>query len=162
MQIPYILQLIIPTIPLLVIACTGNVPKIDVSPPYNSELLNPTKTQTTTTPNKPKISLTKTSDLELTEFISSIPSTHFVKPVHFDPFPVNLQQKFKAAVDIEFASAPQKAGISVAVYTDGTLWTYAKGNADENIAMSTETPLLIGSTSKTFLSAIVLVFRVLG
>tara|TARA_Y100000588_G_scaffold68625_3_gene69902 strand:- start:6058 stop:7509 length:1452 start_codon:yes stop_codon:yes gene_type:complete len=156
MQIPYILQLIIPTIPLLVIACTGNVPKIDVSPPYNSELLNPTKTQTTTTPNKPKISLTKTSDLELTEFISSIPSTHFVKPVHFDPFPVNLQQKFKAAVDIEFASAPQKAGISVAVYTDGTLWTYAKGNADENIAMSTETPLLIGSTSKTFLSAIVL------
>ena len=88
MQIPYILQLIIPTIPLLVIACTGNVPKIDVSPPYNSELLNPTKTQTTTTPNKPKISLTKTSDLELTEFISSIPSTHFVKPVHFDLFEV--------------------------------------------------------------------------
>ena len=158
MKIPYILELIIPTTLLLVIACTGSESKIDSSLPYNSKLQNPTKIQPTATLNKPKISPTSTNPRspELAESNSSTTTTKFVKPVRFDAFPVNLQRKFKAAVDIEFASAPQKAGISVAVYTDGTIWTYATGKADEDIAMSTETPLLIGSTSKTFLSALVL------
>jgi len=158
MKIPYILELIVPTTLLLVIACTGSESKIDGSLPYNSKLQNPTKIQPTATLNKPKISPTSTNPRspELAESNSSTTTTKFVKPVRFDAFPVNLQRKFKAAVDIEFASAPQKAGISVAVYTDDTLWTYATGKADEDITMSTETPLLIGSTSKTFLSALVL------
>ena len=82
--------------------------------------------------------------------------TTFATSTNYEAFPSNLLSAFKAAVDLEFAAAPEKAGISVAVYTDGTLWAYATGQADETIAMTTRTPLFISSTSKTFLSALIL------
>ena len=82
--------------------------------------------------------------------------TTFATSTNYDAFPDNLLSAFEAAVDLEFAAAPEKAGISVAVYTDSTLWTYATGEADETIAMTTKTPLFISSTSKTFLSALIL------
>ena len=67
--------------------------------------------------------------------------TTFATSTNYDAFPDNLLSAFEAAVDLEFAAAPEKAGISVAVYTDSTLWTYATGEADETIAMTTKTPL---------------------
>ena len=82
--------------------------------------------------------------------------TAFTTSTNYGTFPDNLLSAFKAAVDLEFAAAPEKAGISVAVYTDSTLWTYAIGQADGTIAMTTNTPLFISSTSKTFLSALIL------
>jgi CubicO group peptidase (beta-lactamase class C family) len=71
-------------------------------------------------------------------------------------FSDSLQEAFQTAVDTEFAAAVEKASLSVAVYTDNTMWTYAVGTADTGVDISVDTPILIGSTSKTFVSALVL------
>ena len=80
----------------------------------------------------------------------------FTTPTNYNAFPDNLQLEFRAAVDNEFAAIKEKAGISVAVYTDGTLWTYATGEANVTVPMTPDTPMFISSISKTFLSAIIL------
>ena len=59
-------------------------------------------------------------------------------------------------MDNEFLALEEKAGLSVAVYTDKKLWTYAMGEADNNVKMMVDTPLIVSSTSKTFLSALIL------
>jgi len=60
-------------------------------------------------------------------------------------------------VDSEFtAMGAYKSGMAVAVFTDGFLWTYAVGDASATASMTTSTPTLIRSTSKTFLSALIL------
>ena len=46
--------------------------------------------------------------------------------------------------------------MAVAVFTDGFLWTYAVGDASATAPMTTGTPTLIRSTSKTILSALIL------
>jgi CubicO group peptidase (beta-lactamase class C family) len=82
--------------------------------------------------------------------------TEFVSSKDYGEFDVGMRTQFQAAVDNEFSALEEKAGISVAVYTNETLWTYAVGEADEDVNMTVETPLLISSTSKTFLSALIL------
>ena len=67
-----------------------------------------------------------------------------------------MRTQFQAAVDNEFSALEEKAGISVAVYTDKKLWTYATGEADNNVKMTVDTPLMVNSSSKTFLSALIL------
>ena len=74
----------------------------------------------------------------------------------YGPFAEELQNTFQAAVDIEFATAPEKAALSVAVYTKDTMWSYATGIADTEVDIAADTPILIGSTSKTFVSALLL------
>lgn len=94
-----------------------------------------------------------------TETSPTIPSfrpTRFLPPNTYQHFRAVLPDKFKDTVDTEFNALQDKAGISIAVYTDNTLWTYATGDADVAIPMTTNTPLFISSTSKTFLSALVL------
>ena len=60
-------------------------------------------------------------------------------------------------MDIEFtAMGTYKAGMAVAVFTDGFLWTYAVGDASSTAPMTTSTPTLIRSTSKTIESALIL------
>ena len=71
-------------------------------------------------------------------------------------FSAEIQSAFKAVVDEEFAAAQEKAGISIAVFSGGMLWTYALGEASSTTHMTTSTPIPIGSTSKTFVSALVL------
>jgi CubicO group peptidase (beta-lactamase class C family) len=71
-------------------------------------------------------------------------------------FSSTLDSAFQSAVDKEFSAISEKAGISVAVYTDGTVWTYATGEADTDVEMTIQTPLMVSSTSKTFLSALIL------
>jgi D-alanyl-D-alanine carboxypeptidase len=46
--------------------------------------------------------------------------------------------------------------MAVAVFTDGLLWTYAVGEASATAPMTTSTPTLIRSTSKTFEAALIL------
>jgi len=74
----------------------------------------------------------------------------------YQQFPKSLQKEFKDIVDNEFFAISEKAGISIAVYTDGTLWAYASGKASESLDMTVNTPLMISSTSKTFLSPLIL------
>ena len=59
-------------------------------------------------------------------------------------------------MDNEFSTLEEKTGISIAVYTNEKLWTYAVGETDNDVDMTVETPLLISSTSKPFLSALIL------
>ncbi|SVE15098.1 uncharacterized protein METZ01_LOCUS467952, partial [marine metagenome] len=88
---------------------------------------------------------------------TAFPSTSiFVASSEYDTFPDELQDAFQEAVDVEFAAAPEKASLSVAVYTGNTMWSYAIGSADTDVDIAVDTPILIGSTSKTFVSALVL------
>ena len=48
------------------------------------------------------------------------------------------------------------SGMAVAVFTYGLLWTYATGDASATAPMTTSTPTLIRSTSKTFEAALIL------
>ena len=78
-------------------------------------------------------------------------------PTNFGAFNDQVQDAFKAAVDSEFtAMGTYKSGMAVAVFTDGFLWTYAVGDASATAPMTTGTPTLIRSTSKTILSALIL------
>ena len=83
-------------------------------------------------------------------------TTVFATTNEYQQFPKSIQKEFKDIVDKEFSAMPEKAGISVAVYSDGTLWTYASGKASESLEMTVNTPLMISSTSKTFLSPLIL------
>ena len=49
-----------------------------------------------------------------------------------------------------------KSGMAVAVVANGVLWTYATGEASATAPMTTSTPTLIRSTSKTFVAALIL------
>jgi CubicO group peptidase (beta-lactamase class C family) len=89
--------------------------------------------------------------------VAPTPPTTFTTPISYDAFPNNLRSAFKAAVDSEFTAIKEKSGISVAVYTDGTLWTYATGEANVTVPMTANTPMFISSMSKTFLSALILI-----
>jgi CubicO group peptidase (beta-lactamase class C family) len=80
----------------------------------------------------------------------------FESSQEFGSFSAELQSAFKAVVDEEFAAAQEKAGISIAVFSGGLLWRYALGEASSTTNMTTSTPIPIGSTSKTFVSALVL------
>lgn len=82
--------------------------------------------------------------------------TEFVSSTEHGEFGSSLQTRFQATVKDEFSVLEEKAGISVAVYTKGKLWTYAMGEADKGVDMTVETPMMISSTSKTFLSALIL------
>ena len=85
-----------------------------------------------------------------------LPTPNFEVPEHFNSFSDQLQGEFRAVVDTHFASLADKAGMTVAVFSDGSLWTYALGIASESAPMTTSTPTLIRSTSKTFESAVIL------
>jgi D-alanyl-D-alanine carboxypeptidase len=81
---------------------------------------------------------------------------NFETSVGHRDFSDSLQEQFRSAVDEHFDAATEKAGVSVAVYQDGYLWRYAKGNASSSAEMTVGTPTLIRSTSKTFLAGLVL------
>ena len=72
------------------------------------------------------------------------------------PFPGSLQSAFLTALSDEFEAFDQKMGWSAAVYQNGMLWSDAIGLANESTPMTTSTPMAIMSTSKTFLSALIL------
>ena len=79
-------------------------------------------------------------------------------------FTSSLNGSFSAAVSLAFSNAlksefeatSEKMGISAAVYKPGKSWSEAVGLADEGTPMTPDTPLRLMSTSKTFLTALVL------
>ncbi len=82
--------------------------------------------------------------------------TEFVSSKDYREFDTDLRALFQVAVDNEFLALEEKSGLSVAVYTDKKLWAYATGEADNNVKMMVDTPLMVSSSSKTFLSALIL------
>ena len=80
----------------------------------------------------------------------------FVPSTAYSSFPAGTETAFRDAVDAEFSAAPKKAGISVAVFNDEMLWTYASGIASSTAEMTTNTPSRIWSASKIFISPLIL------
>jgi len=80
----------------------------------------------------------------------------FVVSTEYETFSPEQEQAFRQVVEDEFEAAKEKAGISVAVFAGDRLWTYAMGEADTGRNVDVNTPILVGSTSKTFVSALVL------
>ena len=80
----------------------------------------------------------------------------FSTPAIYASFNDNLKSEFTKAVKREFNAASKKAGISVAVYTKDKMWLYSQGIADSTTEMTINTPILIGSTSKTLVSSLIL------
>ncbi len=116
-----------------------------VPPPTNTPESGPTNTLTPTT--KPTQIPDITQIRKPTEFVSS---------KDYREFDTDLRALFQVAVDNEFLALEEKSGLSVAVYTDKKLWAYATGEADNNVKMMVNTPLMVSSSSKTFLSALIL------
>ena len=74
----------------------------------------------------------------------------------YKPFSAELETQFRDAIDDRFYEYTEKAGISAAVYKNGYLWKYAKGDASSSAPMTVGTPTLIRSSSKSFIAGLVL------
>ena len=81
-------------------------------------------------------------------------------PLDFSPsgryqnFSSSAQTAFQNAIKVNFDKATQKAGVSAAVFDGTQLWTGAEGKASSTDKMTAETPMIIRSTSKTILGAL--------
>jgi len=84
------------------------------------------------------------------------PVVDFTTSTSYAPFPEVLQSAFSAALNSEFRSALPRMGISAAVYQNGKLWSEAAGMANDSTPMTTATPIGVKSSSKIFLSALIL------
>jgi len=82
------------------------------------------------------------------------PAPTFEASTAFAQFEQADRVGFLTAVEEEFAKAFPKAGVSVAVFDGERLWTHALGFASANASMTSTTPMVIRSTSKTFLGAL--------
>ena len=85
-----------------------------------------------------------------------VPIVNFESTTVNKPFPANLEAQFQNAIDRTFDEYTEKAGISVAVYKEGYLWRYAKGDASSSAPMTVRTPMLIRSSSKSFTAGLAL------
>ena len=115
------------------------------------DLLSTTLLTTPTSAPVPTIKPTQLPDITPTREV-----TEFFKLKDYSEFDSRLQALFQSAVDNEFVALEEKSGLSIAVYTEGKTWTYAMGEADSNVEMMVNTPLMVSSSSKTFLSALIL------
>ncbi len=118
--------------------------------PFPTRVSKPKAKVPTRTPRSKPNNPSSTSDSNL------ITTDIFVSQYIYQHFDSSLNLDFKEIVDQEFSSVEQKAGVSIAVFTNNKIWRYASGISDESTPMTIETPVLIGSTSKTFISALIL------
>ena len=116
----------------------------------NSKTASPSTSSSTKTPS----ATTTATSIDPTS--APVQALDFESAAVHQDFSEVLQTEFQGAVDEHFDAATDKAGISVAIYQDGYLWQYAKGKASSSDKMTVGTPILIRSTSKTFLAGLVL------
>jgi CubicO group peptidase (beta-lactamase class C family) len=115
-----------------------------------SEAASPSASSSAKTPS----ATTTTTSIDPTS--APVQTLDFESATGHQNFSDVLQAQFQGAVEEHFDTATEKAGISVAVYQGGYLWRYAKGKASSSAEMTVGTPILIRSTSKTFLAGLVL------
>ena len=169
MKLPVVLAVVVG---IFALACSSADPapteytsKINATPETRQseeKLLIPAATRRVLLPTNipksvPKNTLVPKKKLTQTPVITQIGKpTEFVSSKDYSEFDTNLRALFQVAVDNEFLALEEKSGLSVAVYTDKKLWAYALGEADNNVKMMVDTPLMVSSSSKTFLSALIL------
>ncbi len=97
-----------------------------------------------------------TVSLTVTDSKGSVQATKTVT-VYPNVYSSSLKSNFQSVIDTAFASKTDVAGVSVAIYKDGyPTWTYARGKASQSASMTTSTPSLLYSITKTMVSAAVL------
>ena len=74
----------------------------------------------------------------------------------YNEFPKSAQEAFSGILMAEFLPIKEKAGISIAVYQSGSLWSRTLGKSHKSVLMEVETPMGVNSSSKTFLGALVM------
>ena len=74
----------------------------------------------------------------------------------YTKFSNSIQDIFQNSLKTNYASATQKSGVSAAVFNGTKLWTGAEGIASSNEKMTPTTPMIIRSTSKTILGALMI------
>tara|TARA_Y100000590_G_C15716839_1_gene1012175 strand:- start:1024 stop:2520 length:1497 start_codon:yes stop_codon:yes gene_type:complete len=149
--------------------CKGTSESFSTSSPVGKPTVRPTATKIPM--KKPVVQPTATKMTAVEEKVESTDvgssnnseshdiaySTIFTLATDYEQFPDDIQAKFQSIVDQEFSAIKDKSGMSVAIYTDGLLWTYATGKSSESTELTVNTPMMISSTSKTVLSALILV-----
>ena len=88
--------------------------------------------------------------------VVKVPPPDFTATKGFGRFTSAEETAFAAAVSEHFYSADIRMGISAAIFDGQNLWSGTEGFARENVPMQVETPLSVMSSSKTFLSALIL------
>jgi CubicO group peptidase (beta-lactamase class C family) len=79
----------------------------------------------------------------------------FTASQQFNSFTNADQAAFQEALNRAFETTFPQAGVSVAVFDGSRLWTSGVGKATETEIMTPETPMIIRSTSKTVLGALI-------
>ena len=124
----------------------------------NSEITTPVTTTTaapTTTTTPPTTTTTPPTTTTAVPIIKT-PAPIFEPLTSFARFEEGVENSFSNALNSEFEKLSRKMGISAAVFSNGKLWSEAVGNADESRLLTTDTPLAVMSSSKTFLGALIL------
>ena len=98
----------------------------------------------------------KTAQESIRSGVTTDPAAIFTARKTYESFSDDIESALKSLVENEFNAATEKAGITVAVYRDGRLWSYAAGNARSTVPMTVDTPVLIRSVSKTFIAALIM------
>ena len=90
-------------------------------------------------------------------FPTNVPfALDFSPSEQYEQFSIDTQQNFQNAVKINFDKAFQKAGVNAAVFDGTRLWTGAEGKASATDKMTPTTPMIIRSTSKIILGALMI------
>ena len=74
----------------------------------------------------------------------------------YKKFSKPIEDIFKNTLNSNYLSATQKAGVSAAVFDGTKLWTGSEGMASPEEKMTSSTPMIIRSTSKTVLGALMI------
>ena len=74
----------------------------------------------------------------------------------YKKFSKPIEDIFKNTLNSNYLSATQKSGVSAAVFDGTRLWTGAEGIASSEEKMTSSTPMIIRSTSKTMLGALMI------
>ena len=88
--------------------------------------------------------------------VVKVPSPAFIETVGFARFSSTEETAFASALNDHFYSVETRMGISAAIFDGQKLWSGTEGFARENIPMQVATPISVMSSSKTFLSALIL------
>ena len=88
--------------------------------------------------------------------ITKVPAPTFTLTKGFDKFSAQEESSFASVLSQYFYSVETRMGISAAIFSGERLWSGTEGFASENVPMRSDTPISVMSSSKTFLTALIL------
>ena len=121
-----------------------------------TEPLNKTKSN-----SKPEQVITKAPAVSSQPRLRYVPyekidSPKFTDKTGYNSFNKNIDAKLSQILESNFDPLSTKMGVSVSVVSNANLWSATRGNSKEGVILKTDIPIGIMSTSKTFLSALIL------